>query len=49
MILRPLSSYFYNDSTAPRPNRPRPVTVVALIERDEPLLFDRRAMRRIGR
>lgn len=38
-----MSSYFYLDPTAPRPNRPRPVTVVGLIEHEGRILFDRRA------
>jgi 8-oxo-dGTP pyrophosphatase MutT (NUDIX family) len=38
-----VSSYFYNDRNAPRPNRARPVTVVALIEHGGRVLFDRRA------
>lgn len=38
----PVSSYFYRDANAPEPNRPRRVTVVALIEHEGRLLLDRR-------
>lgn len=38
-----MSSFFYADSDAPRPNRPRRVGVVALIEDEGRLLLERRA------
>ncbi len=40
---RLISSFYYDDANAPRPNRPRRVGVVALIEHDGRLLFERRA------
>ncbi len=38
-----MSSFFYDDGDAPRPNRPRRVGVLALIERGGELLFERRS------
>lgn len=38
-----MASFFYKDTEAPRPNTPRPVTVVALIHDNGRILFDRRA------
>ena len=37
-----MASFFYQDASAPRPNTPRPVTVVALIQ-DNGRVLDRRA------
>jgi 8-oxo-dGTP pyrophosphatase MutT (NUDIX family) len=38
-----VSSFYYRDPAAPKPNGPRRATVVALIEHEGRLLFDRRA------
>ena len=38
-----MASFFYQDASAPRPNTPRPVTVVALIQDNGCVLLDRRA------
>ena len=38
-----MSSYYYRDPGAPEPNQPRRVTVIAIIEVDGKVLFDRRA------
>jgi 8-oxo-dGTP pyrophosphatase MutT (NUDIX family) len=38
-----VASFFYKDASAPRPNRPRRVSVVALIEHEGRLLLERRA------
>lgn len=38
-----MSSFFYRDDGAPRPNQPRQVGVAALIEHEGRLLFERRA------
>jgi ADP-ribose pyrophosphatase YjhB (NUDIX family) len=38
-----MSSYYYRDTAAPDPNQPRRVTVVAIIEHEGKVLFDRRA------
>jgi ADP-ribose pyrophosphatase YjhB (NUDIX family) len=38
-----MSSYYYRDPAAPEPNQPRRVTVVAIIEHEGNVLFDRRA------
>ena len=36
------SRFYYRDPTAPEPNRPRTLSVIALIERDGSLLLERR-------
>ncbi len=41
--LKRVSSYYYRDAHAPEPNQPRRVTVVAIIEYQGKVLFDRRA------
>ena len=41
--VRRVASFYYRDASAPRPNTPRPVTVVALIQDNGRVLLDRRA------
>lgn len=38
-----MSSFYYRDPKAPEPNRPRQLGVVAIIEHEGAVLFDRRA------
>lgn len=38
-----MSSYYYRDPDAPEPNQPRRLTVIAIIEHEGKVLFDRRA------